>query len=272
VYGNDLSAVAGFLLASSLKGKFELGIFAATLGGISLIIACGCVINNYIDRGLDAKMARTKWRQKMIDRIGPARIILYGSVLGMVGFGLLLAFVNVLTVAVGAVGLFFYLVMYGVGKRQSTWGTVIGSVSGATPIVGGYTAVGGRLDGAALILFLAMALWQMPHFYAIAMYRYDDYRAAGLPVLPVKRGVHTAKIQILAYIAAFTIAAALLTAYGYTDKIYLATMLALGLAWFIKGAQGLQYDDEHWARRMFRFSLAVLLVFSVAVAVGALIP
>jgi protoheme IX farnesyltransferase len=268
-----LSAAAGFLLASSLKGKFGLGIFVATLAGISLVIAGGCVINNYIDRGIDVKMARTKCRRAMIDRIGPAQTIVYGIVLGLAGFWLLLAYVNVLTAIVGAVGLFFYLVMYGVSKRKSSFGTVIGSVSGAMPIVGGYTAVANRLDTAALILFLSMALWQMPHFYAIAMYRHKDYRAAGLPVMPIKRGSRVAKLQISAYIAAFTLAASLLTVLGYTGYIYLTVMVLLGAIWFRQGLKGFHVaDDEQWARRMFLFSLIVLLSFSVMMSVGSILP
>lgn len=261
------------MLASSLKKSFDVKLFVATLIGISLVIACGCVINNYIDRGLDTKMARTKWRRQALDKIGLAQAIIYGTALGIAGFWLLIACVNLLTAIVGAVGLFFYLVMYGIWKRKSPLGTVVGSVSGAMPIVGGYTAVTNRLDGAALLLFLSMVCWQMPHFHAIAMYRYKDYKAAGLPVLPVKSGSRTAKIQILAYIAAFTITAGLLTTFGYTGYIYLVTIVLLGTIWLLKGARGFRAtNDEQWARAMFKLSLIVLAIFCAAVATGALMP
>lgn len=268
-----MSAVAGFLLASSLAHSFRIGLFAATLGGISLVIASGCVINNYIDRGIDTKMARTRWRKKMLEQIGPVQTIIYGVVLGVAGFWLLLAFVNRLTALVGAVGLFFYLVMYGVWKRRSPFGTVVGSVSGSMPIVGGYTAVSGRLDTAALVLFLAMTLWQMPHFYAIAMYRYEDYRKAGLPVLPVMRGNRAAKVQIMAYAAAFTVVAAMLSLLGYTGYVYLVIMVGVGLLWLWKGFRGFKAaDDSKWGRSMFMFSLVVLMTLSAGVSVGALLP
>jgi len=261
------------LLASSLAGKFDPWLFLALLAGMSLVIACGCVINNFIDRSIDVKMARTKWRRSVIRQVGPRQTIAYGIVLGVIGFGLLLAYVNPLTAAVGAVGLFFYLVMYSIWKRRSPLGTVVGSVSGAMPIVGGYTAVSDRLDGAALILFLSMVFWQMPHFYAIALYRYEDYKKAGLPVLPVVKGVRRTKLQIIAYVTAFTLAACLLTVTGYTGYVYLAAIALLGTIWLWRGLRGLsRQDDTRWGRGMFLFSLIVLMTFCVSVAAGALLP
>ena len=113
----------------------------------------------------------------------------------------------------------------------------------------------------------------MPHFYGIAMYRFKDYGAAGLPVLPVRRGMTTTKYYILAYSAAFTAAAACLTIFGYTGYVYLVVMVGLGLTWLYRGVRGFfAQDDEAWGRQMFLFSLIVLLVFSAITAVGALLP
>ena len=273
IYGNALSAVAGFLLAAGLTKKFDTGLLLAFIAGTSLVIACGCVINNYVDRDVDRRMARTKRRALVTGRIRPLPAIIYGTGLGIIGFWLLFTYTNRLTGLLGAIGLFFYLVMYGFWKRRSSMGTVVGSLSGAVPIAAGYTAVTDRFDRAALILFLVMVFWQMPHFYAIAMYRFKDYEAADLPVLPVKKGLRRTKLEILAYVLAFTIAAGLLTVFGYTGYVYLVVMLVLGGIWFAKGLGGFQtVDDKQWGRRMFMFSLVALLTLCLALSVGALFP
>lgn len=260
-------------MAASLRGNFQPGLFIALVVGTSLVIACGCVINNYIDRGLDRHMARTKKRALAVGKIHTANAIAYGVGLGIAGFAILLAFTNNLTALVGLIGLFFYLVMYSFWKRRSWLGTVIGSISGATPIAAGYTAVTGHFDSAALTLFLTMVFWQMPHFYAIAMYRLKDYRAAGLPVLPVKKGFRRTKLEMLLYITAFTIAAVALTIEHYTGYVYMAVMLIIGLYWLQDGIAGFGAPDEtKWARHMFFLSLIALLVFCASLSVGALLP
>ncbi len=273
VYGNALSSVAGFLLASSLRGEFNIRRFVAMLIGSSLVIACGCVINNYIDRHIDAKMARTKQRALVTGEVSPRNAFMYAAVLGLCGFGVLIAYTNWLTVLVGLVGLFFYVVMYGIWKRKAPFGTLVGSVSGATPILAGYTAAAGKLDGAAIIIFVAMMLWQMPHFYAIALYRLKDYQKAGLPVLPVRHGSKRTKREMLGFILAFTLVACALTVFNYTGTVYLGVMAALGFYWLLEARDGFKAkDDAAWGKHMFRWSLVVLLVWLVAVSIGALLP
>jgi heme o synthase len=270
VYGNTMTAAAGFLLAA--HGSIAWRLFAAALAGTALIIASACVINNYIDRGIDQKMARTKKRALASGTIKAPEALTYAAVLGLAGLALLILKTNYLTVAVGLVGFIDYVVLYGVAKRKTVHGTLVGTIAGATPIVAGYTAVAGRLDSAAIILFLMLALWQMPHFYAIAIYRLKDYSAAGLPVWPVKKGIPSTKQQIILYVLAFTLASTLLTIYGYTGIIYLVVMTAVGLYWLYLGLQGLKTkDDTKWARQMFLFSLIVILVLSVMVSVGELV-
>ena len=146
------AAVFGF----SLERRFDAGLLAAVLAGTALIIGAACVVNNYIDRRIDARMRRTSWRASVTGVVGIRRGLVYAVLLGGLGTWLLAAFTNPLTLAVGLTGVFFYLVPYSIFKRRSHWGTVVGSVSGATPIVAGYTAVTGRLDVAALLLFLMM--------------------------------------------------------------------------------------------------------------------
>jgi len=271
VYGNALAVIAGFLLAS--RGHVNLLLFGATLVGVSFVIASACVFNNYIDRDIDKKMSRTKKRALASGLISGNAALVYATVLGVFGFSLLALYTNALTVWLALFATAMYVIVYGIAKRRSPFGTVVGSVSGAMPPVIGYVAVMNSLDLGALLLFIILTLWQMPHFYAIAMYRHEEYAAAGIPVLPVKRGMRAAKRQIIAYIVSFIIAATLLNIFHYTGITYGVVMLALGGTWLAKGLKGLHHnDDVVWARGMFFFSLIVLTVFCVLLSVDVLLP
>lgn len=271
IYGNLLSLAAGFFLAAN--GRIDLALLAAVLAGTALIIGAGCVCNNYIDRGIDAKMARTKGRSLVIGAIRPSHALIYGCVLGVLGFGILAVFTNYLVLLTGLVGFVFYVVIYGIVKRRSTLGTVVGAIPGATPPVAGYLAVSGGLDTGALLVFLVMAIWQLPHFYAIAIFRLNDYKAAAVPVLPVKKGKRRTKLYILLYIAAYLMVVPLLSVFGYTGWPFAVLMTLLGLLWLKKGLAGLHAkDDDAWARGMFGFSLLVLLAFSAGLVVDSFMP
>ncbi len=271
IYGNLLNATAGFLLAS--RHQINLALLAATLAGTSLVVASGCVFNNYIDRDIDKKMARTKKRALVLKNIPVRNALAFATILGLVGFGLLSLFTNRLVVLIGLVGFVDYVIWYGYTKRRTVHGTLVGSISGAAPIVAGYCAVTGRVDSAAVVIFLMLAVWQMPHFYGIAMYRHDDYRAAGLPVLTVARGMLATKLQTLIYIGVFIALTSLLTAYHYTGYTYLTVMLLAGLYWLVKGIRLFSSkDDKLWGRKMFLTSLVVVLVMAVMLSVGSRLP
>lgn len=271
IYGNLLSCVAGFLLAA--KGDINPSLFLAVTFGTALTIGSACAFNNYIDRGIDKKMARTKNRAVASGQISGKNALIFATVLGLGGFVLLATFTNLLTLAVGAIGVLFYVVFYGLAKRHSTLGTVVGSIPGATPPVAGYVAVTNNLDLGALLLFLIMVIWQMPHFFAIAIFRLKDYTAAGLPVLPVKKGTKITKVYILLYILAYILAVPTLTFFGYTGYTYFVVMTLLGLVWLWKGVKGFGVDNDNaWARKMFGFSLVVLLAFSFTLSVDLWLP
>ncbi len=137
----------------------------------------------------------------------------------------------------------------------------------------GYTAVMNHLDGTALILFLVLVTWQMPHFYGIAIYRLQEYIAAGIPVLPAEKGMPAAKIHILFYILAFIAATVALFAFGHAGYLYLVIVLTFGLAWLWRSIKGFKAtNDAVWARGLFLYSLIVLMAFSVAIAVGSVLP
>lgn len=264
VYGNLLAAGAGFFIGA--QRHLAPFLLAQTLVGIGLVIASACVINNYIDRGIDASMARTKRRGLASGRVSAPIALAYAALLGMTGFLILWFFTNALTIGVGVIGFVDYVAVYALAKRLSRHGTLIGSLSGSVPLVAGYTAVTDRLDGGALILFLIMTFWQMPHFYAIAIRRLADYRAAGLPVLPAVKSRHTVKVQMVLYVAGFAAAAMALTAFGYTGYLYLVVMGLYAAGWLWLTAAGFRAaDDQVWAKRVFLYSLVMLpLLFAVA--------
>lgn len=263
--GNLLTTAAGFLLAS--QKHIKPGLLAATLAGTALIIASACVVNNYLDRNIDRQMARTRQRALVAGDIGVVAALGYAAVLGVAGLAILVAYVNLLTAGIGLFGWLAYVGLYSFMKRRSVHGTLAGTISGATPPVAGYTAVTGRLDGAALLLFLILVCWQMAHFFSIAIYRFKDYKAAGLPVLPVVKGVGRAKRAIFLYASAFTAAALLLTVFGYTGGAYAVVVGLASIWWLQKAIQGPRTrDDTAWARQMFLRSLVVILIFSVSLA------
>lgn len=271
IYGNLMNATAGFLLAC--RWHIDWRLLAATLVGTALVIASACVLNNYIDRGIDKHMARTKKRALVTGIIPLQNAIIYAIILGSLGFLIMALYTNWLTVILGTLAVFVYVVLYGWAKRNSVHSTVVGSIAGALPLVAGYTAVTNHLDKGAWLLFFILVFWQMPHFYAIAIRRKSEYKAAGIPVLPLKRGVRHTKIQMLLYIVAFTIAASLLTVFGYTGYIYLAVVVLLGLTWLWFGLKGFaSKDDTAWARKMFLFSLIVTLSLSIVLSVGPVLP
>lgn len=272
VYGNIITAAAGFLFAS--KWHIVLRLAVATMVGMSLVIASACIFNNYIDRGIDKRMARTKKRALVQGEISGRAALSYATILGILGFVLLGFWTNALVVWLGAIGFLDYVVLYGWSKRKSVYGTIIGSVSGSVPLIAGYVAARGHFDANAFILFLIMTFWQMPHFYAIAIYRYDDYKAAGLPVLPVARSVAATKRQIVAYVVAFALANAALSVFGSAGVIYAVVMLAVSLAWLTRGRKGFakSTDNVKWAKRMFLFSLIVMISMSTLISVASLLP
>lgn len=271
-YGNVLTVIAGFLFASN--GMIDWWLFLWTTLGMTLVIASACALNNFLDRDIDAKMERTKSRPSVKGSISGRNMVLFAATLGFVGLGMLALYTNLLVVIVALIGYVVYVVFYGMlSKRMSVHGTLVGSISGAAPILAGYVAVGGALDIGAALVFLVIFLWQMPEFYSIAVYRRDEYKAASVPVSSVSRGIKKTKVQIFFYTLAFVITTLLLTFFGYTGIIYTIIMGGLGLYWLSLGFKGLKAkNSDAWARKMFRYALIILLVFSFLISVEAYLP
>lgn len=271
IRGNLFTTAGGFFLAAA--GSVDVVLLLSTLLGTAFIIASGCVFNNYIDRGIDSQMTRTKKRALVTGKISSRSALLYGSILGIIGLLILLIFTNFLTTRIAIAGFIFYVVLYGYFKRRSIYGTLVGSVSGAIPPVIGYSAVTNTFDIGAILLFLILASWQMPHFYAIGIYRLSEYKKANLPILSVVKSVHLTKLHIVLFIVAFMLFSSLLTLFRYTGFIYLVVMIFVGGAWLYKGIKGFEKtDSDSWAREIFSFSLVVLLVFCILISIDFALP
>lgn len=263
IKGNLLSSIAGFLIAS--RNGFDWTAFVYMMIGLSFVIGSGCVFNNIIDRDIDRKMERTRKRAVANGVISIKNASIFGTVLLFLGLLILFSLLNPLTSCVAFFGWVFYTIVYTLSKRKTSYATLIGSISGAVPPVVGYTAIANRLDLGALLLFTILVVWQMPHFYAIALFRIEDYKKASIPVLPIVDGIDATKLQIVAYIAAFIIVSLLLTFFGYTGIIYLIIMLVLSSYWLYKGVSGYRKDFLSWSKMMFGVSLLVLSGFCFAV-------
>lgn len=257
VLGNLITVAAGFLLAS--KGVVNLWLFIATLMGLGFIMASACVCNNYIDRNTDKKMERTKKRAIVQGLISGRHAIFFAVILEIIGNLILIKYTNLLTVFVAGIGFVVYVFIYSLWKCRTIYGTAIGSIAGAVPPVVGYCAVSNQFDTGALILFMMMVLWQMPHFFSIAIYRYSDYKKAGIPVLPVEKGMIRTKIHMVIYIVGFIVAATLLTFFNYTGNVYLIVTIFMSLAWLWLCVQGFKTNNDNvWGRKMFQLSLVLI--------------
>ena len=269
-FANVMTTGAGLLYASAWHIDWFLAFM--TIVGTSLVVMSACAANNYLDRNLDAYMPRTKKRPLVTGTVLPGVVVALAVVLGLVGFTLLLAYVNWLTALLGLIGYIDYVVLYGWTKRTSVHSTLVGTISGAIPIVAGYTAVTGQLDTTALLLGLAMVFWQMPHFYAIGIFRLEDYRAGNLPIWPVRYGVRSTQMWMLVYTVLYLAAVVALAVAG-AGWVFGVVMGLVSGYWLGRGVAGLRSQEPiTWARGMFGLSLVVLLVFSAAVAAAPLLP
>lgn len=267
ILGNLISTAGGFFLAS--RGRIDAAALFATLTGVSLVVASACVFNNCIDRNLDGKMKRTCNRALVRGTLSVGAASLYATLLGVMGAVLLATAANILSAAIALAGFSIYVGVYSLGlKRTSEYATLVGSLAGAAPPLAGYCAVTNRFDSGAAILLAIFILWQIPHYYSIAIFRFDDFDAAEIPMLPVQRGTAAAKKHIIAYIFVFIAAALMLTVCGYTGYGYFAVTAASGLVWLFLAWSGRKATDERlWAKRLYICSILVMLVLSFMMSI-----
>lgn len=261
INSNLITAFAGFWLALYFTGAVisdYWGTLLLLMAGTALLIAGGCIINNYYDRDIDPVMKRTRTRPTVTGSISLNLILALGIASTCIGI-ILLTMTTIQAAVIGALGWFAYVVLYTMwSKRRYTINTAIGSLSGAVPPLIGWTAVNPELNTAAYSLFLIMFIWQTPHFLALAMKKSKEYQAAGVPMLPVVHGFAITKRQMAVYVVCLLPLPFYLSSLGL-GFVLLATLLNVG--WFIVALQGFfTKNDLKWANLMFVYSLNYLMV------------
>ncbi|MGB2991090.1 MAG: heme o synthase [Paenisporosarcina sp.] len=268
VNSNMVTTFTGLWLAFQFSNRHfldELDLMFYTLFGAALIIAGSGAMNNFIDRDIDPIMSRTKSRPTVTGRFKPTAVLSVSLSFLVVG-EILLFMASVSAGVWGLAGIISYVVLYTMwSKRKHVSNTIVGSISGAIPPVIGWAAVEPALGWGALSLFLIMFAWQPPHFYALAMKRTEEYRAAGIPMLPVVKGFAHTKRSMLLWILVLFPLPFLLMQLGIWFLV-LATVLNLGwLALALKGFKA--EDDLKWAKGMFIYSLNYMTIMFVSMII-----
>ncbi|WP_078592607.1 heme o synthase [Evansella clarkii] len=241
----------------------------ATFGSILVIGAAGA-FNNLYDREIDSIMERTKDRPTVTGEISFNAALWLAILMSVFGIALL-AFTTPLAALLGFLGIFFYVVPYTMwSKRRTIYNTEIGSISGAMPPLIGWAAIYPDITHPAIIgLFIVAVIWQMPHFYAIAIRRHDEYKAAGVPMLPVVKGVRRTYIQTNVYLVIMIAISVLL---GTLSIGLMLVALLLSIIWLVLSIYGYhKMVSEKWAKAMFIYSLIHMTVLFSTVIVYSII-
>jgi protoheme IX farnesyltransferase len=259
-------ALIGMVLAvPGIPTPADLGLGAVACLGIYLVSGAAAAFNCIVEKGIDAKMKRTAWRPTARGELSDRQTLLFSAVLCLAGSFILYLWVNPLTMWLTFATFVGYAVVYTVILKPLTpQNIVIGGASGAMPPVLGWTAMTGNVGPEALILFLIIFLWTPPHFWALALYRVEDYRKSGLPMLPVTHGSEFTRLQIFLYTLLLFAACLLPFVQGMSSWLYLAVATGLslvfcGYAWVLMR----RYSDA-LARATFRFSLIHLTLLFAA--------
>ena len=259
-------AMIGMFMAwnTETSQPFSLQLFFWATLGIAMLSAAAAVVNCLIEKQIDAKMARTAWRPLPSGNLSINQTLIFAILLGATGFILLITFVNSITAYLTLATFAGYAFLYTVVLKPLTpQNIVIGGASGAMPPVLGWAAVNGSVSPEAWLLFLIIFVWTPPHFWALALYRVDDYKRTGLPMLPVTHGSKFTRLQILLYASLLFPVALSPVLVGMSSYIYLvvssvATIYFIILCWKLY----IEYS-ERTARYVFRYSIYYLsLVFA----------
>jgi heme o synthase len=247
-------AVIGMLLAQ--PGLPDLALAGAATLGIWLVASAAAAFNCLVEQTIDSRMARTAWRPTAKGQLTNSHTLLFSAVLCAAGSAILYLWVNPLTMWLTFATFVGYAVIYTVVLKPATpQNIVIGGASGAMPPVLGWAAMTNNVGHEALILCLIIFLWTPPHFWALALYRVEDYRRAGLPMLPITHGSEFTRLQVLLYTIVLFAATLLPFTFRMSGWLYLAAAVVLG-AWFVVYAWRLwrNYSDS-LARQTFKFSI-----------------
>jgi heme o synthase len=262
-------ALIGMVLAiPGVPSWPEVALAAIACFGIWLVAAAAAAFNCIVEQRIDAKMKRTAWRATASGELSNSQTLLFAALLCGAGSAILYLWVNPLTMWLTIATFVGYAMVYTlILKPLTPQNIVIGGASGAMPPVLGWAAMTGDVGPQALILFLIIFLWTPPHFWALALYRVEDYRKAGLPMLPVTHGSEFTRLQILLYTGVLFAACLLPFVYGMSSWLYLVVAIALSVG-FCLYAYWLWRDySDALARRTFRFSLYHLSLLFAALLV-----
>ncbi len=265
------TAVVGMFLATPNMVPWNVLIYGTI--GIGLAASSAATINHVIDYRIDSIMARTMRRPLPEGRISVVNAIIFAWFLGTISMGILAFLVNTLTAGLTALSLIGYGFIYSMFlKRATPQNIVIGGAAGAAPPVLGWTAVTGTLDPNSLLLFLIIFVWTPPHFWALAIYRRDDYAAADIPMLPVTHGVEFTRLQILLYTILLFVVTLLPYLVGMSGLFYLVGAVLLG-AGFLYYAILMRFNhDDRLAMRTFSYSIIYLMLLFAFLLIDHYIP
>jgi len=256
------TAVVGMFLAVPGWPPFS-ALIGGTLG-IGLAASAAAAINHLLDRRIDARMSRTRHRPLATGQLTARAVLLFALTLGVLAMAVLLVWVNMLTAILTLLSLIGYAIVYTVWlKRATPQNIVIGGAAGAAPPVLGWTAVTNSLDPHALLLFLIIFVWTPPHFWALAIYRKEEYALVDIPMLPVTHGVAFTRLQILFYTILLVIVTLLPYLTGMSGLIYLASIsvLDMGFLWYV--LRMMKSRDVLLPMHTFAFSITYLLMLFV---------
>ena len=265
-----ISALAGFLLGS--PDVLDGWTLAATLVGVALTSGGACVLNHYLEREIDGAMKRTAGRPLPTGRIAPQRALYFGLGLAAAGVALVCPVVNPLTAGLALLTAALYLFLYTPLKRKTKYNTIVGTIPGALPALGGWTAATGAVGAGGLAIFAILALWQMPHFLSLAwMYRKDYGRADYAMLSVVEPDGRSTAFQTLLCTAALLAASLLPTLLGVAGLVYLLSALALG-GWFLVPAWRFYRERSNQnARRVLKASIYYVPLLVLAIFVDWLV-
>ena len=259
-----ITAIIGMLLAS--KSLPSLYLVIISMIGIGLCASSAATINQIIDRNIDANMARTSNRPLPQGEITTFNASLFAFALMIVGTAILVSQVTTLTAVLTVASLIGYAFIYTVFlKRATPQNIVIGGLAGAAPPLLGWTSVTNSIDPNALLLVLIIFVWTPPHFWALAIYRKEDYARESIPMLPVTHGVRFTKLQIILYTVLLVLVSLLPYIVLMSGNIYLFSALGLGLFYLYSSIKMYLTDDEEYPMTSFKYSIYyIFLIFFCA--------
>ncbi len=263
-----VTTAAAFWAAA--HGSFSLGLFVITLIGTGLASSAAGVLNCLIDRDVDALMARTRSRPLPAGRVQPVSAALWGIALTLASCAVLALGANLLAASLALFAVLFYTFVYTRWlKRTSPWCTEIGGIAGAMPPLIGWAAATGQIEAPALVLFGVLFLWQPPHFWALALGRVEEYRAANLPILPVVHGERVTRRRSLLYaLALVPVSVTLFYPLGVTGTVYAAGAVILGLGFSYLAWRDLNRPSPVTSKKLFLYSMFYLAMLFVLLIIS----